>query len=153
MSWTPRRFASLSRETGHDLLRLVAVSAAIAALAAPAMGQGERRQLGAHQHGRGSVNIAIDGPRLVIELDVPGADIVGFEHAPVGADEKAAAERALAWLRDPLSLFVIPAAARCRVDETNVELEQAEQAQAGQHADYTAEYALTCAAPAALTSI
>jgi hypothetical protein len=138
-------------------MRLGCAVAGLAFLAwsSSADAQAERRQLGAHQHGHGSMNIAIDGQRVVIELDAPGADILGFEHAPKTAAEKAAADRALATLRDPLALFVPPTAARCRVESANVEIEQDEEPgqDKAQHNDFRAEYTLICAAPASLTSL
>ena len=40
----------------------------------------EHRQLGAHVHGHGRLNIAIEDKTVSIELEARGADIVGFEH-------------------------------------------------------------------------
>ncbi|MGI9423429.1 MAG: ZrgA family zinc uptake protein, partial [Hyphomicrobiaceae bacterium] len=42
----------------------------------------QHRQLGAHEHGHGAFNVAIDGRRVSMELEAPGADIVAFEHKP-----------------------------------------------------------------------
>ena len=60
-----------------------------------------KRELGAHEHGRGTLNMALEGNRLTMELEVPGFDIVGFEHMPTSRKDKAAArasvERVLAW--------------------------------------------------------
>ncbi len=128
----------------------IALVALVAVLASPASGQPERRQLGAHQHGHGTMSIAIDGPLLIMELDVPAADILGFEHAPATAEEKAAAEQALAALRDPLSLFTPPAGARCQVQDADVALEPDP---AAGHADFHAEYSIACATPGALTNL
>ena len=84
--------------------------------AAPALAE-ESRQLGTHEHGVGLMNMAIDGDVLAIELNVPGADIVGFEHAATAEADRAAVERALAVLADPTNLIALPAAAACRMDE------------------------------------
>ena len=40
----------------------------------------ETRQLDAHEHGVGALNIAFDQGRVAIEFHAPGADIVGFEY-------------------------------------------------------------------------
>ncbi|MGB0914374.1 MAG: ZrgA family zinc uptake protein, partial [Phaeobacter italicus] len=80
--------------------------------AAPALAE-ESRQLGTHEHGVGLMNMAIDGDVLAIELNVPGADIVGFEHAATAEADRAAVERALAVLADPANLIALPAAAAC----------------------------------------
>ena len=50
----------------------------------------ETRQLGAHEHGHGTLNIAIEGTTVSMELEVPGSDIVGFEHVAATPEQKAA---------------------------------------------------------------
>jgi len=40
----------------------------------------ETRELGAHEHGVGAMNIAIEAGTVAMELRAPGADIVGFEY-------------------------------------------------------------------------
>lgn len=82
----------------------------------------EHRELGAHVHGRGTFNIAIEGNRVALELKAPGMDIVGFESAPSSDAQKAAVEKAKATLAKPLELFTLPAAAGCSVSETDVHL-------------------------------
>ncbi len=34
------------------------------------------------------INIAQDGQELLVEVTAPGADVVGFEHAPETAEQK-----------------------------------------------------------------
>ena len=85
-----------------QLACLLAAGAACAALPASAE---EHRQLGAHVHGHGHLNIAIEGKKLTMELEVPGADIVGFEHEPSTPEQKAAVQQAKAKLADALALF------------------------------------------------
>ena len=79
------------------------------------------RELDAHQHGHGNLNIAIEGSTLYIELETPGADIVGFEHPARSDDDKAAIEDAKGRLSDPIGLFGIPAEASCTLVEVSVE--------------------------------
>ena len=79
------------------------------------------RELDAHQHGHGSLNIAIEGSTVWIELETPGADIVGFEHPARSDDDKAAIADATARLGDPIGLFGIPAQASCTLIEVSVE--------------------------------
>ena len=66
-----------------------------------------------HVHGHGTLNIAIEDKRVSMELEVPGMDIVGFEHAPSTDDQKAAVEKAKARLEKPLGDVL--AAGRCRL--------------------------------------
>jgi len=121
--------------------------ALVAALlaAAPAMAQAP------HQHGHGTVNIAIERDRVVIELHAPGADIVGFERAPQNDTEKQALARAIEALQRPLTLVDLPAAARCAVDEAVVAAEgMNDGAPEGAHAEFEAAWMLRCADTGAL---
>src|SRR5476651_519710 len=81
----------------------------------------EHGSLGAHEHGVGRLNAALDGQTLELELQSPAMNLVGFEHpATTDADKaKVAAVRAL--LDKPLELFNLPKAAGCVV--ANQELE------------------------------
>ena len=123
------------------------------------------REVGAHEHGRGTLNIAVEGNKVTMELEVPGVDIVGFERIAKTAREKAAVEKAKVQLSAPLSLFVPPASAACWVTEAKVEVgghdHDAKTAAKGAkapaksagHSEFHAQYALECAAPANLTAI
>jgi len=83
----------------------------------------DARQLNAHEHGIGALNIAIEAPLVVMEFHAPGADIVGFEYAAKSDADLAAISAALKTLEAPLDLFVLPRAARCAVQAMQVELE------------------------------
>ena len=97
--------------------------AAISLLANAARAEDEHRELGPHVHGHGTLNIAIEDKRVSMELEVPGMDIVGFEHAPSTADQKAAVDKATARLEKPLEVFSLPTAAGCTVAEAKVSVE------------------------------
>jgi hypothetical protein len=153
--------------------------AAVATLVATPLAAQEHRELGAHEHGVGQLNIAIEGDRISMELHAPGADIVGFEHHAESAEDRAAVDRAVATLAKPLDLFVLPAAAECSVVEARAELEtemhdedaneddhdhaeadEDDHAEAdgheheeGGHTEFHAEYALNCAVPSAIDRI
>lgn len=95
-------------------------------LSAPAVQADESRQLGAHVHGVSRLDVAVEGKTLEMALAAPGMDIVGFEHAPSSPAGETAVAEALAALRDPLALFVLPEAAGCKVEgaEAALELEE-----------------------------
>ena len=101
----------------------------------------ETRQLDAHEHGVGQLDIAVDGQQIAMEFHAPGADIVGFEYAAESAEDLAAIEKAIATLAKPLELFVVPAAAGCSVVEAAAELESEDShddhdAHGDEHADH-----------------
>lgn len=116
---------------------------ALALLAASSAASAAAGEHGAHRHGHGSVNIAIEGNVLWLELEVPGADIVGFEHPAATAEEKKAVAEALAALKQPAALFSIPDGAGCQPSETKASLE----AEDGGHNAFRAEYSFACEAP------
>ena len=76
-----------------------------------------------HVHGRGQVDIAIEDDRVYLALASPGADIVGFEHAPRNAAQKAAVAAALDKFGDPAKLLRFTPAANCRLIRAAAELE------------------------------
>jgi hypothetical protein len=147
--------------------------AAMSLLTTAARAEDEHRELGPHVHGHGTLNIAIEDKRVSMELEVPGMDIVGFEHVASTDDQKAAVDKAKARLEKPLGVFSLPAGAGCTVAEAKVAIE-AEHHHDGDddhdadhkdakddgdhdehagHNQFHATYALDCANPAELTTI
>ncbi|WP_068715248.1 zinc uptake protein ZrgA [Vibrio tritonius] len=89
-------------------------------LAATAFAQEEFRQHEAHVHGHVEMNIAQDGHDLLIEIDAPGVDVVGFEHTPQSDNDKATMKKALALLNDPTQLFSLSSSAKCHIEDVLV---------------------------------
>ncbi len=96
----------------------------------------------AHVHGHSALNIAIEDAAVEMELEAPGADIVGFEHHAESAEDKAAVKAAKARLADASALFRFTAAAGCVQKTAEVEFEAEEG-----HAEFHAHYVFECAAP------
>ena len=96
--------------------------AVLVAVTGPALAE-EERQLDAHEHGVGQLDIAFEGSQIAMELHAPGADIVGFEYAAKSAEDRAAVDAAVATLARPLDMFVLPAAAGCSVVQASASLE------------------------------
>jgi hypothetical protein len=132
----------------------------------------ETRELGAHEHGVSLLNVAVEGERVLMELEAPGMDIVGFEHEATSEEDLARVEAATAALSEPLTLFVPAADAGCAVESAEASLleehegeehgeeDHAEEAAAegegegeGGHTEFRASYALRCANPKALDAI
>ena len=131
------------------------------------------RQLDAHEHGVGQLDIAFDGKQISMELHAPGADIVSFEYAAESAEDRAKVDAAIVMLARPLDLFVLTEAAGCTIVQASAELES-EEGQADHedehddhedadhqeknvgeagHTEFHAEYLLACADPGAVTEI
>lgn len=147
------------------------VVAAVICSGLPALAAEEHRELGPHEHGVGRLNVAVEGKRVSMELEVPGADIVGFEHEASTAAQKAAVKKAKATLEGALTVFKLPAEAKCKLAEAKVavhaEDEHEHEAEAkhegeakhedegddNHHSAFHVEYAIDCAAPEKLTGI
>ena len=109
---------------------------------------GDHKSLEAHEHGKSELKIAIEGNQVVVELESPGNDIVGFEHAAESDQDMAAVEKALAILEKPLALFSPPAEAGCTLKEAEAEFETE-----GEHAGFHTHWTMECSAPKALNSL
>jgi len=148
-------------------LSLVALALGLSLGAAVTAAQ--QRQLGAHEHGRGTLNMVIEGARVSLELEAPGADIVGFEHVAKTARQKAAIAQAKKQLLAPQVLFKFPGAAGCVVADASADLEAGDEhehddakaqsaapkgreaAQEASHSNFQAQYAFNCKDPASIT--
>lgn len=107
-------------------MKLFPLFALTAVVATPAFAQ-EARQLNAHEHGVGQLDIAFDGDQIAMELHAPGADIVGFEYGAESAEDRAAVDAAVAALAKPLDLFVLTEAAGCSIVNASAGLESEEE--------------------------
>jgi hypothetical protein len=145
----------------HHAGRLFAAGMFMVVSAAQA--EEDRRELGPHVHGHGTLAIAFEANNVQMELAAPGMDIVGFEHEAETAEQKSAVEAALVDLKEPLKLFALPDSAGCTVTSADVKVVAEEEehedhhatAEAGgaagseeheaHHTEFRATYALACA--------
>lgn len=147
----------------NAMTALAAISALT--LISTARAEDEHRELDAHVHGHGTLNIAVEGNLVSMELEVPGMDLVGFEHEAETLEHKAAIEIAKQLLAKPLALFKLPESAGCSASSVKVEFEGGDDHDDGEethadahdegagHTDVRVAYALDCANLANLTSI
>jgi hypothetical protein len=142
----------------------------------------DTRQLDEHEHGVGTLNIAVEGSTIAMEFEAPGADIVGFEYGATTDADHAAIDAALETLGAPLDLFAVPDEAACSVVDAKAQLESDdaheehsedhhdehhndddhkdkgheehdEHFDEAGHTEFHAEYVLSCENPDALTEI
>ena len=133
---------------------------------APTLAQEPTRQLDAHVHGQGKLNIVIEGQTIAMELEIPAWDIVGFGHEPSTDKQKEVMKSAKETLHDkPLSLFVLPKEANCKLASSKVGHEHADEhhedehkehkgeEKDAEHSEFHAKYKVLCKSPEKLTSI
>jgi hypothetical protein len=127
----------------------------------------EHASLGAHEHGVGRLNAALDGKTLELELESPAMNLVGFEHVASSDADKAKVVAARALLEQPLALFNLPKAAGCTVENQELESplfgdapdadddhdEDAKDEHHHDHSEIHAHYQFTCATPGALKTL
>ncbi|MFU1683803.1 DUF2796 domain-containing protein [Phaeobacter piscinae] len=156
--------------------RTLSLLAVVAAL--PALAEGTR-ELDAHEHGVGTLNIAIEDTTVSMEFEAPGADIVGFEYTAKSEADISAVNAALASLSSPLQLFAVPDLALCSMVDAHAALAGGEEhedhadehaheeheheehdsdhndshAEHAAHSEFHANYTLDCAKPEALSNM
>jgi hypothetical protein len=141
--------------------RCSAALALMGALVGTAAMAEERGGLSAPEHGPSTLDITVEGTRVAMALRAPGMDIVGFKQTAATNEQQAAVSRAKIALADPLTLFVLPRVARCRLAKAMAQLEMdaPKQGRKGTtragveqegRAEFRAEYTLDCANPVAL---
>ena len=106
----------------------------------------------AHEHGHATLNIAVEGTSLLLELKVPAADIVGFEHTPHTAAEQQQLDAALTTLHQANNLVGLEENAGCQLQQVKVQHHLNDKASTA-HGDIEASYAYSCQSAEQLTSI
>jgi hypothetical protein len=123
----------------------------------------EHGSLDAHQHGAAQLNVVLDGTTLELELESPAMNLVGFEHAPNSAADKAKVAATRGQLQDPLALFGL-SAGDCTLSEAELESalfaddeheheEQHADEADSEHSEIHAHYQLDCKKPGELQQL
>jgi hypothetical protein len=119
----------------------------------------EFEQHHAHEHGKVTLNVAVDAAALLVELDAPAVNVVGFEHSPRTPQERAAARHASEFIRSGHSLIGAPPSAGCRFvsaefaepkwegDSGPTEAGHEKTEEHEQHEDYEARFKYRCDHP------
>lgn len=110
--------------------------------------------LGAHEHGVASLNAALDGNLLELQLESPAMNLVGFEHAAKSDADKAKVAAAKRELEQPITLFALNSG-DCKTTEVELESplfgdadhdhDHDHHAHEGEHSDIHAHYRFECA--------
>jgi hypothetical protein len=112
-------------------------------------------QHAAHEHGKVTINIALDGRELVVELDSPAVNVVGFEHKPRTEAERAVVRDAAAMFDSGRGLLGTPKEAACLFQRTELKAPQWDSTQVPpthheeheHHTDYEVRLIYRCNAP------
>ena len=133
------------------------LTACAALLAAPVWAQQK-----AHLHGFVTLNIAVQGGQLTVQLEAPLDSLLGFEHRPRTDAQRKAAESALAVINKPQDWLRPDAAAQCKLVRTDVQADALQpaakpaakaDAKTDEHTDLEAAVDFTCAEPGQLKAL
>lgn len=75
----------------------------------------------AHVHGMVEFNIAQDGNQLLVEINAPGMDVVGFEHPPESESDHHIFDEKVALLKEATNILTVNDDAKCKVAHVDVE--------------------------------
>ncbi|SCX39843.1 DUF2796 domain-containing protein [Variovorax sp. EL159] len=136
------------------LRRTCGLASVAALLAATPFLAAQAQQQHAHVHGQLKLDVAVDGPTVVIDMESPLDNIVGFERAPKTDAEKKTVEEAVAQLRAADKLFVIDPAANCKLGPVDLRsgalgLGNPDPNEPVGHADLDATFSFNCTNAAA----
>ena len=121
----------------------------------------EHASLDAHEHGVASLNVALDGQTLEIQLQSPAMSLVGFEHEAKSEADKAKVAAARQHLEQPQALFALPIEAKCALQDSELDSplfgghahDEHEHADEHGHSDIDASYRFACANAEALQTL
>ena len=80
----------------------------------------QKREHDAHEHGHGALNIVIADSEMLVEMEVPGVHVAGFEHVPKTDAERAAVDAVVKRMRDGGRWFVASTGAGCELEHAEV---------------------------------
>lgn len=101
----------------------------------------EQHSLDAHVHGLATLNIALDGQQLELQLASPAMNIVGFEYQPSSVADHHAVTEAERQLKNVQTLFTLTSAAHCSLTSMTLEHDltaEHEHGDANEHPDDSA---------------
>ncbi|GGY57490.1 hypothetical protein GCM10011297_32660 [Bacterioplanes sanyensis] len=121
---------------------------------------GNSQRHNAHEHGIARLNLVMHDDTLMLELQSPAANIVGFEHAPQTAEQK----QQLAQAQQQLALLptLLKSPHRCQLHHADVRTpgmspqpddhhHHGDSSTAEGHGEFHADYVLSCEAIELLT--
>ncbi|PWR04312.1 DUF2796 domain-containing protein [Meridianimarinicoccus roseus] len=132
----------MTRITPAGLVPTLSATLAACALVPVAGLAQDTRQLEAHVHGVSTLELAVEGSVVEMNLHSPGMDIVGFEYEASTDADKDAVEAAIRTMLLPENIVTLPNAAECRLTEVLAHLHTGGlEHEEGEHHDHAEEAA------------
>ena len=112
-----------------------------------------------HVHGIAVLNIIVEKNEVHLALESPAMNLLGFEHAPVTDEQKAAYQATQQKLTEASKLFAFPGAS-CQLESSDIQLlekhphtDHDDHEHSGEHADVHADYRFNCSGAQQLNEI
>jgi hypothetical protein len=148
---SPRKSRSLAIDA------LVFAASLVASLGTFAQSSAGAVHQHAHVHGVARLGVAVQGATVTLSLESPLDSLIGFEHAPRSAAERAAVATLQAAMQAPRELFRFNAEAACSLVKAEAESALFSAAPAAsaasEHADLDASFEYACGQPARLATL
>ena len=93
----------------------------------------KKRHHDAHEHGSGKLSVVAFDGQLMIEIETPSHDMVGFEHKPTNDKQKAKVKEAIKLLKKTESNIKLPGEANCVASNHKVETALMEEEHHDEH--------------------
>jgi len=85
--------------------------------------EGHFEQLDAHVHGEARLNLVLEGTQIMVEMETPAANVLGFEHNPRNDEQKQLLNTALGIFRQSKNIFKFHGG-NCRQSEFEKEIHE-----------------------------
>ena len=99
----------------------------------------DKKSLDAHVHGVSILNLVQDMEQLSFEFEMPGFDVVGFEHKAKKKEDIKKVRNALNILSDYKNMINVPASANCKEEKSSAKV-----INEGSHSEFISQYLLIC---------
>ena len=108
----------------------------------------KKGSLDAHLHGLSVINVVQEKNKILFDIEMPGFDVVGFEHKAKSQNDKDLVKKALNMLKNPDKLFIIPSEASCKISNNSSTILEEKN-----HTEFRARYEYNCSNVAKFSSI
>ena len=106
-----------------------------------------------HSHGKGKLQLKLEGQTLIGEMEMPMEALLGFEHLPKNKAQSEAMSRLQNATKDASYFIELPADAKCQQKEVKAESSMFQGVVSKGHSDLDYSFHFICLNPQALTKI
>ena len=106
-----------------------------------------------HSHGKGKLQLKLEGQTLMGQMEMPMEALLGFEHLPKNKAQSEAMTRLQNAAKDASYFIELPADAKCQQKEVKAESSMFQGVASKGHSDLDYSFHFICLNPQALTKI